>query len=82
MAAHRTAGASICKADAGGDAVTPKRHDRRRVRHIDIDLLEDDRELADPEMRKHIRESMSDYRAGRVRPLQDLLEELDAEESE
>jgi hypothetical protein len=55
-------------------------HDSGPEGSMSIDVLEDYLEAADPELRAHIRQSMEDYRAGRTRPLRDVLEELKAEE--
>jgi bifunctional DNA-binding transcriptional regulator/antitoxin component of YhaV-PrlF toxin-antitoxin module len=41
--------------------------------------LQDEREIGDPKVRKHIRNSMADYLAGRSRPAKDFLSELRAE---
>ena len=43
---------------------------------IDIDALEDYLEANDPAMRRKMRRSMRDYRSGRSRPIQELLDEL------
>ena len=46
---------------------------------VDIDALEDLIEIHDPKMQRKIRASMKDYRAGRTRPLAELIAELEAE---
>ena len=46
---------------------------------VDIDALEDFLEINDPKMQRKIRASMKDYRAGRTRPLTELIAELQAE---
>ena len=47
---------------------------------IGIDELEDYLELNDPEVKKGIAESRENYLAGRSRPAQELLRELEEEE--
>lgn len=42
-----------------------------------LDELEDYRELHDPEIQEHIRESTKEYLAGKSRPAEQLLAELD-----
>jgi hypothetical protein len=46
---------------------------------IDIDDFEDCLELSDPEVAEAIAESRAEYRAGRSRPAEELLRELEAE---
>jgi prevent-host-death family protein len=43
---------------------------------VDIDALEDYLEANDPGIRRKIRQSMRDYRAGRTRPIREFLDEL------
>jgi AbrB family looped-hinge helix DNA binding protein len=45
------------------------------------DELQDEQEIRDPTVRKHIRKSNADYLAGRSRPASDFLSELRAEAS-
>jgi prevent-host-death family protein len=47
---------------------------------MDIDEFEDYLELHDPEVNKAIAESRSEYLAGRSRPAEELLRELEEEE--
>ena len=47
---------------------------------IDIDEFEDYLELQDPEVNKAIAESRQDYLAGKSRPAEELLRELEEEE--
>jgi len=49
---------------------------------VDMDALEDIVEMNDPKMRRQIRASMREYRAGRTRPARELLEELKREAGE
>jgi len=46
---------------------------------LDIDELEDLLDLHDPQLRAQIRQSMRDHRAGRSRPIDEVLAELEAE---
>jgi len=46
---------------------------------VDIDALEDYLEATDPNLRRRMRASMRAHRAGRTRPVRELLDELRAE---
>ena len=48
---------------------------------MDIDEFEDYLEVRDPKVREHIRKSHEDYLAGRVRPAEELLTELQSRKS-
>lgn len=53
----------------------------QRLRDMQEEFLqerEDERELRDPKVQEIIREGMREYRAGKSRPLDDFLAELDA----
>lgn len=45
---------------------------------MDIDEFEDYLELQDPKVREHIRKSNEEYLAGKSRPIEDFITELDA----
>ena len=47
---------------------------------MDIDEFEDYLELQDPKMREHIRKSSEEYLAGKSRPMEEFLTELEEEE--
>ena len=47
---------------------------------MDIDEFEDYLELQDPKVREHIRKSNEEYLAGKSRPMEEFLAELDEEE--
>ncbi|MFQ6130895.1 MAG: hypothetical protein ACE5R4_02555 [Armatimonadota bacterium] len=46
---------------------------------VDIDVLEDYLDTADPALRRRIRASMKAHRSGRTRPVGEFLDELKAE---
>ena len=47
---------------------------------MDIDEFEDYLELQDPQVREHIRKSNEEYLAGKSRPMEEFLGELDTEQ--
>ncbi len=80
--ARRTLGALVRGVHVDGDVVVLEKDGIPVAGLVDIDVLEDYLDASDPELREHIRQSMEDYRAGRTRPLRDVLEEIEAEEPE
>ena len=46
---------------------------------LDLDKLEDLLDLQDPELKAQLRRSAADARAGRGRPIEDLIAELESE---
>ena len=80
--ARRALGALVRGVHVDGDVVVLEKDGIPVAGLVDIDVLEDYLDASDPELREHIRQSMEDYRAGRTRPLRDVLEEIEAEEPE
>jgi len=72
-------GALVRGVHVRGDVVVLEKDGIPMAGIVDIDALEDLIEINDPKMQRKIRASMKDYRAGRTRPLADLIAELEAE---
>ena len=75
-------GALVRGVHVRGDVVVLEKDGIPMAGIVDINALEDLIEINDPKMRRKIRASMKDYRAGRTRPARELLEELNKETGE
>jgi hypothetical protein len=75
-------GALVRGVHVRGDVVVLEKDGIPMAGVVDIDTLEDILEINDPKMQRQIRASMRDYRAGRARPLTELIAELEAQEAQ
>jgi prevent-host-death family protein len=76
--ARTNLGSLVRAVNVDGDVIVLEKDGIPVAGLVDIDALEDYLESRDPALRRRLRESMKAYRAGRARPVRELLDELAA----